>query len=944
METGYFYSKSTGLYIAREPLKIDARIIKAALDCGIQLNWDDEGRINYISFYEGLFLLQKLGATMLTKKDYWLVFKDAKEANDKDMIEQLQSDKYTEWLNTIFEKKEYAIENLVITKQEGSYRYQGIKRKIQMPFGHPGWFNIEDIDYKTGLPSKVELNREKHSTSWKYWSFCDYPYVAAATRGWVTSVGKPSLDLGIPADAIYPVLMLRECRKELLQSPVDPKILEKIEEFISDYGSLTQKERHEELYRERKNLLQFLNKHGDQFQKSQEIRIYKIREKITEMLGILRVIAKRKNDVPTLKQIDKIARKLSKSEKKDISFEDFASFVQTSRERLKEAISTYKPIVFVIGHKNPDSDAVVSALTEAYRNHLLDGREKTYIPVVQGKRIPDEVQRLLGKKLSDSISLSEESIYKETVSSGQARWIMVDHNKNNDIQKFAISIIDHHVPSEIALKQNISKTLEIVGSTTALVTQKINGLGIDISKELAYILYGATLMDTENRSELKMTAKDKLIMDDLKETAEVQSDNEFYQDLMSFLLNTDDTELLFERDYKEDWSFFGFAAAKVKRAFDSKGKVLKKPLLQELVELAKQNNLRKNLPLTLVKVVDYKEDNETINRERIYFIFNERASPEFRETMFDFVSTIIDYNLKGRTSTTKTNDFIEFWGTGKQLSRKKTAPILEPAAIAFNEYFYSPSTGLHVKRDFLRATKQVKEAAKNCGIELSWDEKGRINNITYGEAMKLLDYLGFTAMSLREYWQVLKDAQEIKDQQMTNHLQSSGFVEFLHTIIEEGKSLVEKPKIIEAKSKFKYEGIEVTIDYNYEGKKEKVGVPDGKPGLIHPKEIDLAIGLPKVVHSPDIYKNPSLWRYWSPDAEKNVATRSYIFLLGKPALDLKVHLSEAFPCLGVRPCCKKVELPEVKIVENHEGISVIIQKEGETLHIQESEFFAKAED
>jgi len=121
-------------------------------------------------------------------------------------------------------------------------------------------------------------------------------------------------------------------------------------------------------------------------------------------------------------------------------------------------------------------------------------------------------------------------------------------------------------------------------------------------------------------------------------------------------------------------------------------------------------------------------------------------------------------------------------------------------------------------------------------------------------------------------------------------------------------------------------------------------VPDGKPGLIDPKEIDLATGLPKIVHSPNIYKNPDLWRYWSPDAERNIATRSYIFLLGKPALDLKVHLSEAFPCLGIRPCCKKVELPEVKIVENQKGISVIIQKEGETFHIRESEFFAKAED
>ncbi len=116
MERGYFYSKSTNLYVSREPLKIDARVIKVATDCGINLNWDDEGRINYITFYESLFLLQKLGATTLTMKDYWLVLRDAKEANDEDMVRQLQSDKYAEWLNTVFERKEYVKSDDIIAE------------------------------------------------------------------------------------------------------------------------------------------------------------------------------------------------------------------------------------------------------------------------------------------------------------------------------------------------------------------------------------------------------------------------------------------------------------------------------------------------------------------------------------------------------------------------------------------------------------------------------------------------------------------------------------------------------------------------------------------------------------------------------------------------------------------------------------------------------------
>jgi len=56
----------------------------------------------------------------------------------------------------------------------------------------------------------------------------------------------------------------------------------------------------------------------------------------------------------------------------------------------------------------------------------------------------------------------------------------------------------------------------MAGSTTALVAQKFHGMGVDVDKDLAHILYGATLMDTENRSDKKMTYKDGLVMDDCK--------------------------------------------------------------------------------------------------------------------------------------------------------------------------------------------------------------------------------------------------------------------------------------------------------------------------------------------------------------------------------------------------------------------------------------------
>jgi len=261
--------------------------------------------------------------------------------------------------------------------------------------------------------------------------------------------------------------------------------------------------------------------------------------------------------------------------------------------------------------------------------------------------------------------------------------------------------------------QELPKTLEMIGSCTALITNKILGMGLHFDSKIAKILYGATLMDTENRVAHKMTVKDAVIMDYLKRISETKNDEEFYSDLMSCLLNTDDPKILFGRDYKEDWGF-GFAVAKVKHAFDKRGNILKKDLVDKALNLAEQNNNDKNLPLTVVKITDYKDDNKTVNKERVYLIFNKNTSKEFIETTSDLLQKhiLFEFGRGFNFRIRKSKNFIEFWGTGVQLSRKKTAPVLEPVVKAFNEYFYSPSINLWIKRDFLKKTNLVKKAMK----------------------------------------------------------------------------------------------------------------------------------------------------------------------------------------------------------------------------------------
>ena len=121
---------------------------------------------------------------------------------------------------------------------------------------------------------------------------------------------------------------------------------------------------------------------------------------------------------------------------------------------------------------------------------------------------------------------------------------------------------------------------------------------------------------------------------------------------------------------------------------------------------------------------------------------------------------------------------------------------------------------------------------------------------------------------------------------------------------------------------------------SFEGKEIKVKIPNGKPGLIHPSQIDLTTGIPKKVNLPSEYGNPELWRYWEPDLELVIPTRSYIFLLKQPCWDGKFHINDSFQNLGIRPCCKTLPKPEVNIFLREDELEIKITKEGDlTTHL-----------
>lgn len=918
-DKNFFYSEKLNKYVAKQPLKVDETVLRAADKLQLNLSWDNEGRINNLSYIEAKLLAQELGFVFLSPSEFWQIYDEALRQKDQSMLDSLRSDQFTEWLDVCYRKEPsgriLAREHPVVKKYGSEFRLESDLQPLEMAEGRPAWFVPENnIEHINGLPKKITTAHSDLSGDiWKYWSVLKVNEDLAAIRGYVMSSGTPSLDMDLPIGSRQPVLLLRPVLDTLPQKQLDKKLLERFtklsEQYLSTIATIPGLKNSEKLMRFIKCapvVSSLALRYGKELLFNQDLESRKIRELLIDMLGLLRILAIDQKAQVLDSTLSLIGAIFAPGER-TLTLKNFTEFVRSSRSRLHSALQSKKKVILVIGHKNPDTDTAVSSLGEAYRNSLID-KTAEYIPVLQSERVPAEIAALLGPTIAKNIVLAGEQNYQKTFSCGHASWILVDQNVSEDVQKYAISIIDHHVLMPLAKKIDLPLTWEMAGSTIALITQKIYGMGLSFDLGLARIFYGATLMDTENYHLKKMTAKDALLMSQLKSSCDISDSDGFYQELMNALLNTNDAIQLFYRDYKEDGGF-GFAVCKIKGGFDGTGEELKPLLFAELKDIAAANNKAKNLPVTLVKVVDYHDDNKTINRERMLVIANQYAAPQLLEKLRDLLKAIIKVKFSANINIKYLPEGLEYWGEGTQLSRKNITPLLEKLITAFNRYFYSPRTGLYVDREFLKLTDLPTEKNNKIKERFSTDRHGRIAMINYRQAKKLLDILDIRMLSLTEYWQVLRDAQESNDLKMTESLKHPGFVEMLDTVILAGETVIEHPQL---------DGEE------YHGTKKNISIPRGEPGLIAVQDIDPETGFPLVVQDPRQYGKPELWRYWSPDAQICIATRGYIFLLGQPAFDTKIHPDDAFPNLGIRPCRSKIAVPriDIDIIDNEVEITI----------------------
>ena len=875
----YYYSKTLDLYISYGPLTLDSQVAAAANACGIPLHWDDFGRINQISFAEAKQLTAAMGGSILSPAEYWKVYKEAECNKDIDFLNSLISNHFTEFLDRVYMDGDRYIDHPTVCEDN---TFKGNIVCAAAPVGRPGWIYPGDINLDDGHPVRV-FKENSDPNFIKYWSpdlSVTPSRICFPIRGYVTSVANISLDLGIPIVARQPKLMIRFCTK-------NPP---------ADYLSAEEKARLTDLQScdDMTEALAFLE--SSLYKKicaSDDNDVLKIKENLTNHFGLLSVKTRLSGD-----------RSVPTAPRGCITGADLTNYILRSKSILEDALQSQKKIVFIIGHQNPDTDTVISSLLEGYRFSLLnDDNQTVFLPLIQADSMPDEIRALLDDLLPDDAAaggcLCDHFLYSSDIapekllSNGLVRFVYTDQNYQAAFQKYVTAITDHHKLSSSLSDEQITFPcrIESVGSATSLIARRCFGEGLDFDEKVSYILYGAMLMDTENRAPHKMTDSDRDIMNLMRHKLAPDkaflSDDELYSGLMHHLVSEKNVPLIFNRDYKL-YKGFGFAVLKVSGYQNSEDEVT---LVSEAIRLAKADLKNKHTYFTLLKIVFYNDGGIVVRKERILAVFAGKTSNIIRAKLFELLQVIVRLSFpdSGISSECINKDVqgIEVSGSGKQLSRKKIAPAIEQLLTAYSRFVYMKSINKWVAVDFLT------DSGRLTAIPHETDSKNRICLIRFDDARRAASLLGGSLLSLSEFWAVYHEAEKEEISELLDSMTSGDFIEYIDSCSRNG--LIGEHMSSQTK----------------DGWVKKPIIP-AVPGLIDPDEIDEMSGLPTYVHNPDDYENKKLWRYWSPPAQGTyVFSRSHIFLIDQPCLDAKMMPTEAFINLGmrlVRDICPAVDV------------------------------------
>ena len=201
---------------------------------------------------------------------------------------------------------------------------------------------------------------------------------------------------------------------------------------------------------------------------------------------------------------------------------------------------------YVIGHKSPDADTVIGAITAA---RLFNALGYNAIPMIADKA-DFESEYILERANVEAPEIMYDASGLDIV--------LVDHNEyaqaaDNMVDAHIIGIIDHHNLGSITTGNVAFVNERPIGATCTIIWLNYLNYGVEIDQNTAFLLLGAILSDTGNLSGSFTTSADKEAVANLKEIAGIEDTDTFYKEMYAEKLSykgMSDLEILMS-DYKE---------------------------------------------------------------------------------------------------------------------------------------------------------------------------------------------------------------------------------------------------------------------------------------------------------------------------------------------------------------------------------------------------------
>jgi len=177
-------------------------------------------------------------------------------------------------------------------------------------------------------------------------------------------------------------------------------------------------------------------------------------------------------------------------------------------------------LIYVVGHKTPDTDTICSAIAYAY---YLKKKNNNAIACRTGEINPETKYVLNYFKIKEPQLLS---------SARGKKIVLIDHNETKqspkDIEEGEIvQIIDHHKVN-FSYGKVISFYVEPIGATATIIAKQfLQDSAVEIPKNIAGLLLSAILSDTVIFRSPTTTKEDFLIAQKLAEIAEIKNIEEF---------------------------------------------------------------------------------------------------------------------------------------------------------------------------------------------------------------------------------------------------------------------------------------------------------------------------------------------------------------------------------------------------------------------------------